>query len=162
MLGATHAPGTGVGPAAPFRGLTVPTPCLAILLAGTLFPPPPAGALKALHGAWRLTTVEADGQPVELNEGQHSRVVIRGDRLTTDDGEAFSVTVDAAARPPLIDLTRLTGEDKGAVLEGVYRLAGDTLTVCVFGGDGVRSRPTEIGTRPGSGRVRFVLRREGD
>jgi uncharacterized protein (TIGR03067 family) len=140
----------------------MPTHCLGVLLACALFPPPPAGALKALQGAWRLTALEADGRPIELDEGQRGRVVIRGDRLTADDGEHFSVKVDAAARPPLIDLTRLTGEDQGAVLEGVYRLEGGTLTVCVFGGEGVRSRPTEFGTGPGSGRVLFVLRREGD
>jgi uncharacterized protein (TIGR03067 family) len=136
------------------------------LLAGPVLglPPPGSGAagaeLRKLRGTWKLTALELNGEKQEPGDG--GTVIIRGDRLSTADGDQFRLTVDPAADPKVIDLTRLTGDDKGQVLEGIYTLRGETLKLCLYGGGGAKSRPTEFEAKPGSERVLAVLQRQKD
>ncbi len=45
------------------------------------------------------------------------------------------------------------------VLEGIYKLDGDTLTICLYLGDGAKIRPTEFSTEADSMRVLVRLTR---
>lgn len=116
---------------------------------------------KALRGTWRLIALELDGEKQALPEAPADRVNISENRISADD-ECFSYKLDPSANPKLIDMTRLSGGDKGQVLEGIYQLRGDALTICLFGGAGARSRPTEFASNPGSGCALFTLERQKD
>jgi uncharacterized protein (TIGR03067 family) len=144
---------------------------VAVLLAVPLVPapavglPPPGGGavgaeVRRLQGTWKLTALELNGEKQEPGEG--ITLVISGDRLTIAEGVRFRLTVDPTADPKVLDLTRLTEDDKGPVLEGIYALRGETLTLCLYGGEGPKSRPTEFEAKPGSGRVLAVLQRQKD
>jgi chitinase len=138
-----------------------------LVLASTLYvnQAPPADAAKeadkALDGAWQVVALEADGKSLELPPEGQSRVTFAGSRVTTGEGQRFAITVDPTTSPKLIDFKALTGDDKGRVLEGIYRLRGDTLTICVFGGE-IRSRPTDFVTKAGSGCLLVSLKRQKD
>jgi uncharacterized protein (TIGR03067 family) len=140
-------------------------PTLTVVVAGLLLgQAPPSDTArreaKALQGTWRVTALELDGTKLELPEPPR-QVVIDDDRLL-DEEARFTFQLDVSADPKVIDLVRLTGPDKGQILEGIYRLRGDTLTVFVFGGAGVRARPTAFQAPAGSGRALVTLQRQKD
>ena len=54
----------------------------------------------------------------------------------------------------MIDLTDLL-EAKGLKAEGIYKLDGDQLVICFQANEGVRQRPLEFATEPGS--EKFLL-----
>jgi uncharacterized protein (TIGR03067 family) len=119
-----------------------------------------AAELKPFDGAWRVTVIETDGQRIELAP-EDGRLTIRGGRLTAD-GSVFTLRVDTTTDPKLMDLTQLEGPDAGKILEAIYRLEGNTLTLCVFTGGGVKVRPAEFTARAGSGCALFTLLRQPD
>ncbi len=115
--------------------------------------------VKLLQGEWTLTALEADGEKLELpDDGREVR--FQGDRIVVDGEERYRYHLDAAAHPRLIDVVPLAGDQKGQVLEGIFRLQGETLTICLHGGDGQRMRPVEFVTRPGSQCMLVTLQRK--
>src|SRR5262249_40332635 len=109
---------------------------------------------KALQGQWRIVAAELNGQKPDLSREPTSRITIAGDHLSAGE-QCFTFKLDVAADPRLIDFTPLNGPDQGKVLEGIYRLRGDALTVCFFWGNGIRSRPTAFAAAAGSGCALF-------
>jgi uncharacterized protein (TIGR03067 family) len=61
-------------------------------------------------------------------------------------------------RPKAIDLTLAAGPDKGKTFLGIYKLEGDTYTICRPVDPG-KERPTAFATRPGSGLMLVVWKR---
>ena len=100
-----------------------------------------SGDLKKLQGTWVSTPDNA----------QESRWVFEGNKSTTTAGGreyVCEVKVDPKATPhPTIDFMVIEGEDdaEGKTSLGIYKLEGDTLTLCVTLPD-VGSRPTEFKT----------------
>lgn len=116
--------------------------------------------IKKLTGMWELESLEANGEKADVSQASQEPAEFVGDKVLINGEEAFSIKLDAATDPKIIDFTRLQGDDKGQVLEGIYKLDGDTLTVCAWSGEGTRSRPTEFATKPGSNIVLAVLKRK--
>ena len=87
----------------------------------------PAEALKALQGTW----VPADDQGIDSKwtfEGQTLKATVNGMEYTC------KVKLDPAAKPDAtIDLAIEDGpeESKGKTSQGLYKLKGDKLTLCV-------------------------------
>jgi uncharacterized protein (TIGR03067 family) len=120
--------------------------------------------LGQIQGTWRLVSRERDGKadPAEAIKGV----------LVTHEGDKFSFTgsasgsgamkgtfkLDATKKPKAVDRMPADGPQKGKTLPGIYRLEGDTLTICVSV-EG-KDRPTEFATKPNSGLVLAVFKRE--
>ena len=68
-----------------------------------------------------------------------------------------SMKVDPNKSPAHIDFTYEDGPAKGTTLKGIYKIEGDTLTIC-YGGFG-KDRPTEFASKPGSGTILIVQKR---
>jgi uncharacterized protein (TIGR03067 family) len=113
-----------------------------------------------IKGTWLLETEEeaggvrhAEGKKIAVTfaaEGKGKVVYGIGDR---EDRE-FTFQLDATRKPKEITLT-----GPGETLNGIYKLDGDTLTVCLGQTDGVE-RPREFATREGDRLVLVVLKRE--
>ena len=75
--------------------------------------------------------------------------------LTPKTGDAIegSLTLDATKQPKTIDL-----DVNGRVLKGIYELDGDSLKMCYNLND--EARPTEFVSKPDSGLIVVVHRRE--
>jgi uncharacterized protein (TIGR03067 family) len=117
--------------------------------------------LARFEGSWRFDSVEAEGKPVPIESFKGIRLVLKGDHFTMAIPEAThegSYAVDPTARPKTIDVTFTEGPEKGKTSYGIYELEGDTYKVCI--GLTGKPRPTEFASKPGSGHVLEVLKRE--
>jgi uncharacterized protein (TIGR03067 family) len=129
----------------------------------------PATADKdALQGTWRLASVEVNKEaiPLEnLKEGGEVLVgtlIIKGDSYTFHLGKhrlEITFRLDPTKQPKAIDLTVIDGPEKGKTYQGIYKVEGDTYTICRNVEPG-KERPTEFVTKPQSGLMLVVWKRE--
>lgn len=123
--------------------------------------------LSRLQGVWKLSEARHAGEVVE--EGEPQEFEIKGTKLISRKGDRTPITMtlrlDLSGDPKLIDWTTdPKGEFKDAdkYAEGVYKLDGDTLTVCYHVRDNrfaKGNRPTEFKSAEGSDAMLIVLKR---
>ena len=118
-----------------------------------------------LQGTWRVVSVD-DGDkkaPADFWKRfsytfQGDTVRFLGDNTTPGADLTFTYTLDAAKKPKAIDLKIIKSGDKkdiGKTQLGIYRLDGDSLTICA--GD---RRPTEFAANAKLHTAVVVLKRE--
>jgi uncharacterized protein (TIGR03067 family) len=128
----------------------------------------PAAAVKEeapkdgekIVGTWAYVSVEVGGQKVPEEEVKEARMLFTAEgKFTADKGKgkkmAGTYKLDPAKKPK--EITTTTDGDKTHL--GIYKLDGDTLTICMPEGEGAE-RPTEFATREGTKVVLAVLKRE--
>lgn len=117
---------------------------LALPGAGPSMPEAARRELQALQGEWVAQRFEREGKATDWAAREYV-LEIRGDRWIFDGVEksVIAVGLDPKADPKAIDLRSLERGREGRVSEGIYRIEGDTLTVCLHLGDG-RQRPTRF------------------
>jgi uncharacterized protein (TIGR03067 family) len=125
-------------------------------------PPEAAGERQKLQGTWAAVSGETDGQPVPEDSVKQVRVIIKGDEIhfkpnRTENKVTF--TLDPTKKPKLMSGTAQDGPDKGKTVPMIYELDGDRLKLC-FDTKAGEKQPTEFATKPGSGLLLFVLKRE--
>ena len=90
-------------------------------------------------------TVDGDEAPQEFI--QKARWVIQGNEITTG-GAKSRFEVDPGRSPKTIDMTGVEGPGQGKTAEGIYKIEGERLTICLPGGKGDspagRARPAEF------------------
>jgi uncharacterized protein (TIGR03067 family) len=115
-------------------------------------------ARRKLRGTWRL--VEVDGVAVADGAGQARQLVLTDTAYRErvgDGGEVRGVCwTDPLAEPAAISLTPKAGPDAGNPRQGIYRLDGETLTVCIALPG--QPRPTALVARPGVQQVQRYRR----
>jgi uncharacterized protein (TIGR03067 family) len=111
-----------------------------------------------LQGSWGLVSVEVNKQPLTMDQLKAARLVVEGDRYSFTLGKThleLTYKLDATKTPRRIDLTVLAGPQKGKTFHGIYKLRGDTYTVCrPIEPD--KGRPTDFATEPDSGLMLVV------
>ena len=123
----------------------------------------PKTDLAALNGSWLLVAAEEDGQKTPAAEQKKLDI-----HLTLKDGkytittagettESGTFTVDAAQKTKTVDVISGDGPLKDKKIQGIYKLDGDTLTLCYdLSGD---SRPTTFGSKAGTNLLLAVYSR---
>jgi uncharacterized protein (TIGR03067 family) len=113
--------------------------------------------LKLLQGRWKIEKTLLACREVTPPEEQV--VEIKG-RFILADGEveAEFAAIDPEASPKCLDLRNLDPDRKDPVEEGVFKLDGDTLTICLYHGEG-KNRPTGFDPPKDEGVVVVVLKR---
>ena len=146
------------------RRISIAALCWAILWLWLVpaFAQPAAEVPKELHGTWNATKAVRGGKAARDVVGH--RLSITGDRfrIQSKDGKplfAGTVRVDPSAKPAVIDFEHADGAVAGTPWKGIYRLAGNTLTICDNAPDPAKPRPTAFEARAGSGYVLITFRR---
>jgi uncharacterized protein (TIGR03067 family) len=129
-------------------------------LALTLAAPAPKDTAKkdVPHvGSWTLESLTFAGQPVPLPDSEKKTItfttdgkIVRDQAGKTEDGGTF--TVDLKKFPCEIDVVEGAGPQKGQTAKGIFKVEGDTLTICMALGD--ESRPSVFDSPAGS---RYIL-----
>ena len=117
--------------------------------------------LEKFRGTWKYVSLEANGMKLPPEAFQGAKLILDGNKFTSIDPMAtyrgtFTVTVKST--PKTLDVIFSEGPEKGRSFKGIYKLEGDIYTVCMAlpGGE----RPKEFVSKPGSGHVLEVLKRE--
>ena len=114
-----------------------------------------------LEGGWTAVRAEQDAREAaeivgHLLRFEGNTFSIREKGATIYEG---TFEVDASANPRTIDFKHTGESSRGKTWRGIYRIDGDTLTICDNAGDVQKGRPTSFGTKPDSGRVLVVFKR---
>ena len=105
-----------------------------------------------LQGEWTMVSMETLGVKHSEDDVKKYTLTIKGDRWTVTNARTLSpgrtFKIDPSKEPKTLDLTiKLGNQEK--VSQGIYKLDGDTLTVCRTEDNG--ERPKEFKTTAKSG-----------
>jgi uncharacterized protein (TIGR03067 family) len=117
--------------------------------------------LHRFEGSWSYASIVRDGKPVPEDDLKAKRLLLKGDRFTATEPKAThqgKYTVNPIVTPCTIDITFTAGPRIGEMIQGIYELTADTCRVCMRI-DG-QPRPTSLESKPGSGVILEVLKRE--
>lgn len=112
-------------------------------------------------GEWTCVSATIDGRPTTGDTAKELRLSLTADRYKTERGGQVlfdsSYKTDAAREPALIEMIGTEGELKDKPALGIYKLDGDTLTMCyVMPG---KERPKTFESLPNSGAFLVVWKR---
>ncbi len=116
---------------------------------------------ETIQGEWKVDSAKANGQEPQGAEGDQIKGAtwtISADKITvTFNGEdrVSTYTVDPTAKPKAIDVM----SEKEGTFKGIYKLEGDTLTICASIQRGDNERPTAFESKEGSFTMLMVLKR---
>jgi RNA polymerase sigma factor (sigma-70 family) len=116
---------------------------------------------ERIQGTWKIDSAKANGEEPQGDEGDRikgSTWTITDEKITvTFNGEDRVATfkLDPAAKPKTIDVMT----EKEGTFKGIYKLEGDTLTICASVGKGDTERPAEFVSKEGGFTMLLVLKR---
>ncbi len=120
-----------------------------------------ANDLDELDGEWTAVRAEQDGREAREIVGHVLR--FEGDRFSIEENGVTiyegTFDVDESAHPGAIDFVHTGAASTGKTWRGIYRIGGDTLTICDNAGDLRASRPASFATHPHSGLVLVGFKR---
>jgi RNA polymerase sigma factor (sigma-70 family) len=116
---------------------------------------------KAIAGTWAIVSAERGGQKVPEEAFKGGKWTFAADgkvtaRFRPDKDLGGTYKLDPAKKPKEITITT----DDGKTQPSIYKLDGDTLTICMGDSDVAKERPTEFATKEGTKVILFVLKRE--
>ena len=118
--------------------------------------------LDKLQGTWNVMSLETDGQKMPATVFETARIVIEGKAFTSlGVGATYEGTLklDPASKPKAFDLVFTAGHAKGHRNLGIYKLNGDTWTICLATRG--NNRPGKFATAPDTGFALETLKRGG-
>ena len=118
---------------------------------------------KLMAGTWRVISYEKDGKktPAEQLEKTRSIFSADGKAMVQREGKTIikgNFKIDPTKKPKQSEATYTEGELKGKTVLGIYEVDGDSMRIC-FSISG-KDRPTEFSSKPDSGHVLIVYKRD--
>jgi uncharacterized protein (TIGR03067 family) len=102
--------------------------------------------LDKLQGEWTMVSMETRGRKFPDEEVGRYKLTIKDDQWIVTSGSQETkqaIKIDPSKDPKTLDLTFKVG-DQERLSRGIYKLEGDTLTLCRTQGE--RERPKEFKT----------------
>jgi uncharacterized protein (TIGR03067 family) len=101
--------------------------------------------LEKLQGEWVLKEGQRSGTKFEENDDKLILEIKGGRWFFTGQEKGEFVAISPDADPKCFDLKSMEPATKGRVHEGIYKIDGDTLTICIHEGK-EKNRPGRFGT----------------
>ncbi|HEX3151265.1 MAG TPA: TIGR03067 domain-containing protein [Gemmataceae bacterium] len=117
---------------------------------------------KKFLGEWMITKWEQAGFAQDQDTLDSSKWTFEKDKYIFDLGgnmEEGELKLDPKAKTPTLDLIIKTGNDAGKEQPGIYKIEGDTITVCMAM-PGVKERPTEFSSTQENRQIVAVLKKK--
>jgi uncharacterized protein (TIGR03067 family) len=121
--------------------------------------------LKQFQGTWTLDSLEVNGTKVDAETlkkaGQEITMVVKDDQVTLKlrRGDLVgTLKLDPTKKPKAYDAKGTDPEGQAHESVGIYKIEGDTLTVCYVAVG--KDRPTEFKADAGSEAVLQVFKRD--
>lgn len=117
--------------------------------------------LKKLEGDWTFTAWEQGGQALPAEVLGTVKWSVKGDKYTFEMGdnkEQGTIKLDPSKKPAAIDLSITEGNDKGKEQLGIYKIDGDTVTICLARPGGT-DRPTDFKSTEDDGHILVTIKR---
>jgi uncharacterized protein (TIGR03067 family) len=117
--------------------------------------------LQQLQGKWQIELQEEDGKKLDANDlkgrtvifGSNLLVIMRNNSLV----QICALKLDPAKTPKTANAMVVDGKQKGDIMQGIYAVDGDTVTICIDTQG--QQRPKEFKTTAGSGFMLLVCKR---
>ncbi len=90
--------------------------------------------LDALQGTWTVTALKLDGRKMSAGMLAGATVVVKGNRFTSNGMSAVykgTLELNTSTRPHRLDMKFDAGPEKGNTNLAIYKLDGDTWTMCI-------------------------------
>jgi uncharacterized protein (TIGR03067 family) len=110
-----------------------------------------------LRGTWVLTSFEIAGMKIQ----SEMKLIFTNDKmaLVSKNGKplASSYRINPSKKPATIDVVAPIGPMKGKINPGIYKVEGNSLTLCQ--GEPGQLRPTAFASKQGSPTILMVFKR---
>jgi len=117
--------------------------------------------IKKLQGSWKVIRSEVNGITIPLTAYKKVVVTIKDSTIQFKDGdkvyEEIAFDIDIEAKPKEIDYRYVAGLKKGVRENGIYKLDGDELTLCMS--QQKQPRPKDFVPKKGAGTQILTLKR---
>jgi len=143
------------------RRITLTT-CLLVVATGLTPAVSATDVPSKLQGAWSATKAEIDGKESSNVIGHKLSFASNRFEIRSQDNKSLyegNVRTDPSAKPPAIDFEHTSGALAKKIWEGIYRLDGDTLTICDNAPNLNKPRPTTFEWKAGAGDECVTFRR---
>jgi uncharacterized protein (TIGR03067 family) len=123
---------------------------------------PADDAEEKLQGKWVAVSAEKNGEEAEFIRGHHLTFGDVRYTITDKDGKLLwsgTYRTFPDQKPAGIDFRHADPKLIAMPWEGIYKLDGDSLTICDNAGVPNRPRPKEFTAKAGSGHVLVVFKR---
>jgi len=114
------------------------------------------------QGTWQAVSFVREGKETSKEIVDSIERVVEGDHVVWKrNGKSFAGTMMELipdSDPPAIDLIPDGGPNREKRVRAIYKLKGDTLTLCTSDPD--KPRPKEFRAEPGSGQTLMTFRRK--
>jgi len=121
--------------------------------------------LDTIQGTWMIASGVYGGEDINSDlvsklsfEIKGDQLLLKGDEEVVKDYAKITLRLDPSGKPKLIDFTVGQGEEKGAVIEGIYEINGDELKICAK--LGAKERPAEFKSPENSRVALLTLKRQ--
>ena len=118
--------------------------------------------LKRHQGTWVTTSSIFDGQAAAPELVRSIKRIVTDDHVVWErDGKRFAgttIVLDPKKEPKTIDVIPDGGPNRGEHILGIYKLEGDTITICMAGP--AQPRPKDFKAEKGSGCTLRTFERE--
>jgi uncharacterized protein (TIGR03067 family) len=117
--------------------------------------------LGPIQGGWTMVLGFKNGEELPADQVKTAELTIDDDQCRARLGAASmaaTIKVDSSRAPKEIDFTFAEGDQKGKKVKGIYKVAGDDLTIC-RGLTERESRPFEFAAPTDSGLLLMIWKR---
>lgn len=129
-----------------FRTLMYLTMLLCVAPAWAGGDPDPKDTPGPFEGTWVFSSGKAGGRYSDPEDFDGHEKIWKGGKMITrlhgKDTYIDTVTFDSTKKPGHVDIVQSAGPLKGKTLKGIYKVDGDTLTLCW--GEPGKARPTRF------------------